>query len=105
MSPEGQQASLPPLALESLVENSVKHAIAPRRDGGEVRVRVRAAGDSIEIEVADSGPGFSLENIPSGHGLDNLLARLDVLYDGRAKLDVATTAGGTSVRLLLPGNA
>jgi sensor histidine kinase YesM len=105
VAPEVNGASLPPLAVESLVENSVKHAIAPRRDGGEVSVRVRAAGDSVEIEVADTGPGFSLDTIPSGHGLDNLLARLDVLYNGRARLDVATTERGTSVRLLLPGKS
>jgi two-component system sensor histidine kinase AlgZ len=101
-APETLQASLPPLALESLVENSVKHAIAPKREGGEVRVRAGNSGGSIEIEVADTGPGFSLSDIPAGHGLDNLLARLDAIYSGRARLDVATGAGGTSVHLLLP---
>jgi signal transduction histidine kinase len=103
VDPEVRQCSLPPLAVESLVENSVKHAIAPRREGGDVRVSARAVDGGIEIEVADSGPGFSLEAIPRGHGIDNLLARLEVLYNGQAKLDVGTENGRASVRLVLPG--
>jgi LytS/YehU family sensor histidine kinase len=88
--------------VESLVENSVKHAIAQRREGGEVRVSARAVEGGIEIEVADSGPGFALEAIPRGHGIDNLLARLEVLYNGQAKLDVGAADGRASVRLTLP---
>ena len=103
VAPEVQHASLPPLAVESLVENSVKHAIAPRREGGEVRVSARGVDGSVEIEVADSGPGFSLEAIPRGHGIDNLLARLEVLYNGQARLDVGAADGWASVRLVLPG--
>jgi sensor histidine kinase YesM len=103
VAPEVRHASLPPLAVESLVENSVKHAIAPRREGGEVRVSARPAGGAIEIEVADSGSGFSLEAIPRGHGIDNLLARLEVLYNGQARLDVGAAGGRASVRLVLPG--
>jgi len=102
VAPEVQHASLPPLAVESLVENSVKHAIAPRREGGEVRVSARGVDGSVEIEVADSGPGFSLEAIPRGHGIDNLLARLEVLYNGQARLDVGAADGRSSVRLVLP---
>ena len=105
VDPEVRQSSLPPLAVESLVENSVKHAIAPRREGGEVRVTARAVDGAIEIEVADSGPGFSLEAIPRGHGIDNLLARLEVLYNGQARLDVGTEDGRASVRLVLPKRA
>jgi LytS/YehU family sensor histidine kinase len=102
VAPEARKASLPPLAVESLVENSVKHAIAQRREGGEVRVSARAVEGGIEIEVADSGPGFALEAIPRGHGIDNLLARLEVLYNGQAKLDVGAADGRASVRLTLP---
>jgi sensor histidine kinase YesM len=102
VSPEARQASVPPLSVESLVENSVKHAIAPRREGGEVRVSARAVDGSVEIEVADTGPGFTLEAIPRGHGIDNLLGRLEVLYNGQAKLDVGAADGRASVRLVLP---
>ncbi len=105
VSPEVRQATLPPLSVESLVENSVKHAIAPRREGGEVKVTARAVDGAVEIEVADSGPGFSLEKIARGHGIDNLLGRLEVLYNGRAKLDVGSSDGRASVRLVLPERA
>jgi signal transduction histidine kinase len=105
VAPEARLCSLPPLAVESLVENSVKHAIAPRREGGDVRVSARAIDGGIEIEVSDSGSGFSLDAIPRGHGIDNLLARLEVLYNGQARLDVGTADGRASVRLILPGRA
>jgi len=59
----GQQG-LVPLSLQSLVENSVKHAIAPRREGGEIRMAARAGDGRIELEVADTGPGFLLEAAP-----------------------------------------
>ncbi len=93
---------VPPLAIESLVENSVKYAVASRREGGEVRVRAQAANGVLTVEVADSGPGFSLEAAQAGHGIDNLMARLDVLYQGRARLDVARAGEFASVRLTLP---
>ncbi|MGE5645983.1 MAG: sensor histidine kinase [Acidobacteriota bacterium] len=99
---ELESTGVPPLGIESLVENSVKHVIAKRREGGEVRVSARpAAGGGVEIEVADSGPGFALASAPPGHGIDNLKARLDALYDGRAKFEAA----GPIVRLLIPEEA
>jgi two-component system, LytTR family, sensor histidine kinase AlgZ len=95
-------ALVPPLAIESLVENSMKHAIANRREGGEVAVRAWRDAGAIAIEVSDSGPGFSLESVPAGRGVDNLLARLEVLYDGRARVEVMPGEERSSVRLVLP---
>ncbi|MGD0012986.1 MAG: sensor histidine kinase [Bryobacteraceae bacterium] len=102
LAPEVQEASLPPLAIESLVENSVKHAIAPRREGGEIAVSARAADGCVSIEVADSGPGFDLAAVPPGHGLDNLLARLQALYGGAARLETARDGERAVVRVTLP---
>ncbi|HVX67259.1 MAG TPA: histidine kinase [Bryobacteraceae bacterium] len=95
-------ALVPPLAIESLVENSVKHVIAKRREGGEIAVRAWKEAGTITIEVADSGPGFSLASVPAGRGIDTLLARLEVLYEGRARVEVTPGADGSSVRLALP---
>ena len=93
---------VPPFALQTLVENSVKHAIATRRSGGEIRVTARADDDSIVLEVRDDGPGFSPEAIRAGHGLDILQARLRSLYGNRAKLDFVTIEGGATVSITLP---
>jgi two-component system sensor histidine kinase AlgZ len=92
----------PPLAVQTLVENSVKHAIAPRREGGEVRITARLLDRHLRIEVADDGPGFARDALSAGHGLDTLHARLLALYDDRAALDIITHEGRTVVRLSLP---
>ncbi|MGH9405427.1 MAG: sensor histidine kinase [Terriglobia bacterium] len=92
----------PPLTLQTLVENSVKHADAPRREGGAIRVHAWAEGEQLLLEVWDDGPGFILEATPNGHGLDNLARRLKNLFDGRACLQVARKDGGTAVTVALP---
>jgi sensor histidine kinase YesM len=95
-------ALVPPLAIESLVENSVKHVVANRREGGEVTVRAWRETGAVAVEVSDSGPGFALESAPAGHGVDNLLARLEVLYQGRARVETMCGEARSSVRVTLP---
>jgi sensor histidine kinase YesM len=85
---------VPLLAVQTLVENSVKHAIAPHREGGAIFVRTNAADDAIEVQVADTGPGFSLEGIPAQHGLDNLIARLNAIYSNGASVQTTTDERG-----------
>lgn len=102
VGPELEDAQVPPLSVHTLVENSVKHAIAPLRGGGDVRVAVRSGLSDMTVEVSDSGPGFALEKAPPGHGLENLLSRLSVLYGGAARVECARDNGRASVRLALP---
>jgi two-component system, LytTR family, sensor histidine kinase AlgZ len=99
---ELEGAEAPPLAVASLVDNAVKHAVAPRREGGTVRVAARAQNGSLEIEVADDGPGFLLECAAPGHGIDNLLSRLAALYGPAAALEVLDARPGALVRMRLP---
>jgi sensor histidine kinase YesM len=93
---------LPPLAVQTLIENSIKFAVAPDRMGGEIRVLAREAKGRLEIEVSDTGPGFSLESVPSGHGLDNLRNRLTMLFGDMADLRVTRQDGWTTVRVMFP---
>jgi len=93
---------VPPLSIQTLVENSVRHAVAARRDGGEIRIRAIAKGDRVSIEVSDDGPGFSADAIKTGHGLDNLQARLAVLFDDRASLELSSDKGWTTVSISVP---
>jgi two-component system sensor histidine kinase AlgZ len=93
---------VPPFALQTLVENSVKYAVAPRRTGGEIHVRARAESDNVKLEVRDDGPGFSAEAITSGHGLDTLQSRLAALFADKGLLDIQTGAQGTAVTVTLP---
>lgn len=78
--------AVPPLAVQTLVENSVKHVIAPSRTGGEVRIEATLGSGRLVITVADGGPGVSEGLVVPGHGLDNLRARLQVLFGDRAAL-------------------
>jgi two-component system, LytTR family, sensor histidine kinase AlgZ len=98
---EVARCEVPPLAVQTLVENSVKHAIAPRPGGGRIRVAAAAAGDTVRLSVWDDGPGFTAAAIQPGHGLDNLRSRLAARYGEAATLAVARADGGTLVTVTL----
>jgi two-component system sensor histidine kinase AlgZ len=101
---KGDFASLkvPPLSIQTLVENSIKFAVAPNREGGEVRVSADRNNGSLRVNVADTGEGFTLESVPAGHGLDNLRSRLAVLYGESAELRVGQSDGWTTVSMKVP---
>jgi LytS/YehU family sensor histidine kinase len=101
-SAELADRQVPSLSVQTLVENSVKHAVGSNRDGAEIRIRAAAEGDSLRIEVADTGPGFSLGQLPAGHGLDNLRSRLAALFGDAEALRVAARDGWTVVGFRLP---
>jgi LytS/YehU family sensor histidine kinase len=95
-------AVVPRMALQTLVENSVKYAVSPRREGGSIRVRADAAGGRIRIAVEDDGPGFDSANRPDGHGLALLCGRLAMLFGNRASLHVDSRPGFSGVTIDLP---
>lgn len=97
-----QDAQVPPMSVQSLVENAVKHGITPQSAGGELRVTASAENGSLRIEVRDTGPGFDLAAIPAGHGLDNLVERLDALFGAKARLNVLRRDGYSVVEMVLP---
>jgi signal transduction histidine kinase len=100
--PDVAGAEVPPLAVQTLVENSIKHAIAPRPSGGRLRVAAAPAGGRVALSVWDDGPGFSLDAARPGHGLDILRGRLAARFGTDATLEVTRRDGGTLVTLSLP---
>ena len=100
--------SVPPLAVQSLVENAVKHVASKRAQGASIRVKGSATAGLVLLEVVDDGPGFSLDSITPEHGLGNLIARLELLFAGKGKLEVVREADSTReaprtiVRLTFP---
>jgi sensor histidine kinase YesM len=80
--PELLSASIPPLLLQPLVENSIVHGIRKLEGGGTVTVRASRAGDELRFEVRDTGPGCDpVTPFAHGHvGVTNTVARLDTLY-------------------------
>jgi sensor histidine kinase YesM len=95
-------AKVPPMSVQSLVENAVKYGITPHTDGGEVVVAVAGENGNLRIEIRDTGPGFDLSAVPAGHGLDNLVSRLDALFGVKARLNVLCRDGYSVVEMVLP---
>jgi sensor histidine kinase YesM len=97
---EARECNIPPLAVQTLVENSVKHHIAQRREGGEVAVKAERKGDVLTVTVTDDGPGIPAGSTLPGHGLDVLRGRLEALFPGAASLTIV----GSEVRISLPAH-
>lgn len=95
---------VPPLLLQPLVENSIRHGLEPKVDGGSISVRARRAGDVLRLEVGDSGVGLAPGSpSPSGFGLAQVRERLAAAYGDRAAIElVADSPAGTHVTLSLP---
>ncbi|GAB4482173.1 MAG: hypothetical protein OHK0044_31100 [Burkholderiaceae bacterium] len=96
------EAALPPMVLPTLVENAIKHGLSPLPEGGRIDVRARSEGDTLTIEVSDTGAGFRASS-GAGVGLANTRQRLATLYGERALLELAANAPrGVIARLRLP---
>jgi len=93
---------VPRMALQTLVENSVKYAVSPQRDGASIRVRAAAADRRLAVTVEDDGPGFEALTRPAGHGLDLLERRLHMLFGDHASLSVNSGSGKTTVTIDVP---
>jgi signal transduction histidine kinase len=102
VTPEAAECEVPPLAVQTLVENSVKHAIAPRPGGGRVRVEAAVTGGHLVVSVWDDGPGFAAAALRPGHGLDNLQGRLAARFGATAALTIGRRDGGGVVTVSLP---
>lgn len=98
------ETKLPPLALQTLVENSIKHVAAKRSEETEIFISIKENSNLLKIEVRDNGEGFSHSAIKNGHGLDNLQRRLETIFDGRAQLEITKNGAGGCVSLIIPVN-
>ncbi|MBI5889635.1 MAG: histidine kinase [Nitrosomonadales bacterium] len=92
----------PPMLLQPLVENAVRHGIEPKIGGGEIVVHVESGSGSLGIEVCDSGVGL-IGDEGGGAGLANVRARLATLFGSAGRLALENRAGGgVCARLELP---
>jgi Histidine kinase len=93
---------MPPMVLPTLVENAIKHGLGPLPEGGRIDISARRSGNDMEIEVRDTGAGFTAVG-GSGVGLANTRSRLAGLYGARASLQLAAGAPrGIVAQLRLP---
>lgn len=105
VSSETQDALVPSMLLQPLVENSVRHGFGERSSGGTIAVRGRRDAEVLLVEVEDNGRGLEQsEDLPGeGIGLSATRQRLEQLYPGVGELTIGPGAdGGTLVRVRLP---
>lgn len=104
--PEVLDANVPHLILQPLVENAIRHGIAPHRAGGRVVVGARRVDDRVQLVVRDDGPGIGNgdgETARPGIGLSNTRARLARLYGDDYELEVSNApGGGLEARIAVP---
>jgi sensor histidine kinase YesM len=102
IDPGLESFTLPPMLLQPVIENAIRHGLEPKVEGGEVAFSARREGDRVAIEIADSGVGFAPVT-RGGVGLANLRDRLKMLYGGAASFDIGENApSGSRITLRLP---
>lgn len=95
IDPEMLGALVPNLALQPLVENAIRHGIAPRVDGGTIEIRAQRQGDRLLLQVSDDGVGLAEDSAEyHGVGLGNVRARLQQLYGKAHRFEIADRTGG-----------
>jgi len=103
IAPEAMAAPIPALSIQPLVENAVKHGIAPLAHGGLIRIQARRqASGELWVSVRDTGAGFAPNERTGGVGLDNVAKRLELCYGPSAKLEIESGSDGTVVSFAIP---
>ncbi len=103
-------AEFPPMMIQTLVENSIKHGLEPKAEGGNLSVKAEIRHGKLCVTVADTGLGFAGaaggETAGTGIGLANIRERLSLLYGNKGTLTIANNpVGGTIVTITVPYTA
>ena len=105
LPPELEQTAVPPMLLQPLVENAIKHGLEPKVGPGSIEVLARRTGAGIEIRVSDSGLGLPTDEDPSSasYGLQHVRDRLQAVYGPAARLSLERRQPtGVSARVFIP---
>jgi len=111
LDPASLEAMVPSMLLQPLVENCIKHGLAPKIEGGSITLRSRLIKSRLVVEVEDDGVGMGAAQLQEqsdgfggiGIGMANVAERLKVLYGDAARMKVESReGGGTLIRLRLP---
>jgi len=98
---------VPSMLLQPIIENAIKHGLAPRLEGGEIHLRTRHRDGRLTIEINDNGMGMSPERLREvyggGIGISNVHERLRLLYGDQFEMDIRSQPGeGTQIRIEIP---
>jgi sensor histidine kinase YesM len=102
IAPELLAAAFPPMLLQPLVENAIRHGLEPKVAGGRITVSAQKQGERLRIAVADDGLGFG-ETPGDGIGVRNVRDRLAALYGAAARLELSSGVGaGVTATMSIP---
>ena len=107
VDPQTLEAFVPSMLLQPIVENSIKHGLAARLEGGQITIRTSTFQGRLAIEVEDNGVGIPPDRMPQiyveGIGISNVHERLRVLYAADFRMDIQSREGqGTRIRIEVP---
>ncbi len=90
-----------------MIENAIKHGLAPRLSGGEIRIRTKRRNGRLTLEIDDNGMGIPPERLREvyggGIGISNVHERLRLLYGDQFKMDIRSREGeGTQIYIEIP---
>jgi two-component system sensor histidine kinase AlgZ len=105
LDPDADSARLPPLLLQPLVENAVKHGVEPCAKGGKLRISTQRRADRVVVRITNTLPSPPLSaGSTRGHGmaLDNVRARLALMHDVQGEFRAHAKDGTYEVRIALP---
>lgn len=100
-------AFVPSMLLQPIIENSIKHGLAPRLAGGQIHLRAHRKDGRLAIEIEDNGLGMPPERLSEvyggGIGISNVHERLRLLYGDQFEMDIRSKEGeGTQIRIEIP---
>jgi two-component system, LytTR family, sensor kinase len=100
-------AFVPSMLLQPIIENAIKHGLAPRLEGGKIHLRAHRRDGHLAIEIDDNGVGMSRERLKEvyggGIGISNVNERLRLLYGDQFEMDIRSKEGeGTQIRIAIP---
>ena len=100
-------AEFPPMMIQTLVENAIKHGLEPKPEGGSLRIKAEIVHGKLAVSVSDTGMGFGkAPTAGTGVGLANIRERLQLAYGARASLALTeNAAGGTTATITVPYRA
>lgn len=100
-------AFVPSMLLQPMIENAIKHGLAPKLEGGQISVRTRRENGSLMIDVEDNGIGIAKDRLRrvyhEGIGMSNVHERLRLLYGDQFRMDIRSQEGqGTQIHIEIP---
>jgi two-component system LytT family sensor kinase len=104
---ETLEAFVPSMLLQPIVENAIKHGLAPKLEGGQIHLRTRRQDGRLRIDIEDNGLGISPERMTQvfeeGIGISNVHERLRLLYGDNFRMDIQSQEGqGTQIHIEIP---